>query len=59
MPTEETKKEWASAFDEITQYKKQLFPKGFNHKNAVKMLYTIGTIHNGANDKVFSEDMDV
>jgi len=56
---EEIKQEWAKAFDEITKYKKQLFPKGFDHRNSVTMLYTIGTIHNGSNDSIFSEDMDV
>jgi hypothetical protein len=55
----ETKNAWNTAFEKIAQDKKILFKQGFNHQNCIKKLYTIGTIHNGSSDEIFSEDMDV
>jgi|GEM_PF-3510076 hypothetical protein len=56
---EEIKSSWDNAWHEVQKYKNKLLSSKFNCKKIIKKLITIGTVHNGRNDTVFSEDPDV
>ncbi len=54
---EETKKAWNDSFKDVQNYAKKLFKDGFDCKNRVAMIYTVGTVFGG--DKAFLPDMSV
>lgn len=57
---DEIKAAWIKAFSQVQTYKNELFKngvEGFDCKNSIQIIYTIGTANNG--DSVFLPDMKV
>ncbi|MFH1254042.1 MAG: hypothetical protein V1646_01265 [bacterium] len=57
---DEIKSAWIDAFSQVQTYKTKLFKnmeKGFDCKNSIQIIYTIGTANNG--DSAFLPDMKV